>query len=104
MIPVTITQDVLPHAWKFDQIKVHSSGVCHSGIHLCEGGDEGIEGQFLKASDRGVSYPPITTGPFTLSLYWVVMLKGFVKAFTSRTRFIIIGSNYLEKKELCNSL
>lgn len=38
-------------------VKVHSSGVCHSDIHLWEGGYEGIEGQFLKASDRGVSYP-----------------------------------------------
>lgn len=38
-------------------LKVHSSGVCHSDIHLWEGGYEGIEGQFLEASDRGVSYP-----------------------------------------------
>ena len=38
-------------------VKVHSSGVCHSDIHLWEGGYEGIEGQFLKASDRGVIYP-----------------------------------------------
>ena len=38
-------------------VKVRSSGVCHSDIHLWEGGYEGIEGQFLKASDRGVTYP-----------------------------------------------
>jgi propanol-preferring alcohol dehydrogenase len=38
-------------------IKVHSSGVCHSDIHLWEGGYQGLDGQFLKASDRGVSYP-----------------------------------------------
>lgn len=38
-------------------VKVQSSGVCHSDIHLWEGGYEGIEGQFLKASDRGVIYP-----------------------------------------------
>ncbi len=38
-------------------IKVESSGVCHSDIHLWEGGYEGIEGKFLKATDRGVSYP-----------------------------------------------
>jgi alcohol dehydrogenase, propanol-preferring len=38
-------------------VKVQSSGVCHSDIHLWEGGYEGIEGQFLKATDRGVSYP-----------------------------------------------
>lgn len=38
-------------------IKVHSSGVCHSDIHLWEGGYDGVEGQFLKATDRGVKYP-----------------------------------------------
>ena len=38
-------------------IKVQSSGVCHSDIHLWEGGYEGIEGQFLKTTDRGVKYP-----------------------------------------------
>jgi alcohol dehydrogenase, propanol-preferring len=38
-------------------IKVQSSGVCHSDIHLWEGGYEGIAGQFLKTTDRGVKYP-----------------------------------------------
>ena len=38
-------------------VKVHSSGVCHSDIHRWEGGYQGLDGQFLKASDRGVSYP-----------------------------------------------
>ena len=38
-------------------INVQSSGVCHSDIHLWEGGYEGIEGQFLKTTDRGVKYP-----------------------------------------------
>ncbi|MFZ0264100.1 MAG: alcohol dehydrogenase catalytic domain-containing protein, partial [Nitrososphaeraceae archaeon] len=38
-------------------IKVQSSGVCHSDIHLWEGGYEGIEGQFLETTDRGVKYP-----------------------------------------------
>ena len=38
-------------------IKVNSSGVCHSDIHLWEGGYEGPSGQFLKATDRGVKYP-----------------------------------------------
>lgn len=38
-------------------VKIRSSGVCHSDIHLWEGGYEGIEGQFLKATDRGVTYP-----------------------------------------------
>ena len=38
-------------------IKVQSSGVCHSDIHLWEGGYEGLGGQLLKTTDRGVKYP-----------------------------------------------
>ncbi len=38
-------------------IKVNSAGVCHSDIHLWEGGYEGPNGQFLKTTDRGVKYP-----------------------------------------------
>ena len=38
-------------------IKVESSGVCHSDIHLWEGGYKGPEGTFLKTTDRGVKYP-----------------------------------------------
>ena len=38
-------------------VKVQSSGVCHSDIHLWEGGYEGPQGKFLKATDRGVKYP-----------------------------------------------
>src|SRR2546425_6826927 len=38
-------------------VKVQSSGVCHSDIHLWEGGYEGPGGQFLKTTDRGVKYP-----------------------------------------------
>jgi propanol-preferring alcohol dehydrogenase len=38
-------------------IKVQSSGVCHSDIHLWEGGYQGPEGVFLKTTDRGVKYP-----------------------------------------------
>jgi alcohol dehydrogenase, propanol-preferring len=37
-------------------VKVEAAGVCHSDIHLWEGGYEGSEGQFLKTTDRGVSY------------------------------------------------
>jgi propanol-preferring alcohol dehydrogenase len=33
-------------------IKVNSSGVCHSDIHLWEGGYEGPGEQFLKVTDR----------------------------------------------------
>lgn len=38
-------------------IKVASSGVCHSDIHLWEGGYEGPDDTFLKTVDRGVKYP-----------------------------------------------
>jgi alcohol dehydrogenase, propanol-preferring len=38
-------------------VKVNSSGVCHSDIHLWQGGYEGLGGQFLKTTDRGVKYP-----------------------------------------------
>jgi propanol-preferring alcohol dehydrogenase len=40
-------------------IRVDSCGVCHSDIHLWEGGYEGPDGEFLKATDRGVRYPLI---------------------------------------------
>jgi propanol-preferring alcohol dehydrogenase len=42
-------------------IKVLSSGVCHTDIHLWEGGYEGPGGQFLKTTDRGVECP-VTPG------------------------------------------
>jgi propanol-preferring alcohol dehydrogenase len=38
-------------------VKVQSVGVCHSDIHLWEGGYEGPSGTFLKTTDRGVRYP-----------------------------------------------
>ncbi|MGH9983195.1 MAG: zinc-binding dehydrogenase [Nitrososphaeraceae archaeon] len=38
-------------------IIVQSAGVCHSDIHLPEGGYEGLDEQFLKATDRVIKYP-----------------------------------------------
>lgn len=38
-------------------VKVNSSGVCHSDIHLWDGGYEGLDGQLLKTTDRGLKYP-----------------------------------------------
>jgi alcohol dehydrogenase, propanol-preferring len=38
-------------------VKVQSSGVCHSDVHVWEGYYEGIDGQPLKTTDRGVKYP-----------------------------------------------
>ena len=42
-------------------IKVESVGVCHSDVHVWEGYYEGIGGQPLKTTDRGVKYP-VTPG------------------------------------------
>jgi alcohol dehydrogenase, propanol-preferring len=42
-------------------IRIEASGVCHSDIHLWEGGYEGAGGTFLKVEDRGVKFP-ITPG------------------------------------------
>jgi propanol-preferring alcohol dehydrogenase len=38
-------------------VRVQAAGVCHSDIHLWEGGYEGPGGTFLKTTDRGVKYP-----------------------------------------------
>lgn len=40
-------------------VRVQACGVCHSDIHLWEGGYDGPDGEFLKATDRGVHYPLI---------------------------------------------
>lgn len=42
-------------------IKVKSAGVCHSDLHLWEGGYDLGDGTFLKVTDRGVKYP-VTPG------------------------------------------
>jgi propanol-preferring alcohol dehydrogenase len=38
-------------------VKVQSEGVCHSDVHVWEGYYEGIDGQPLKTTERGVKYP-----------------------------------------------
>jgi propanol-preferring alcohol dehydrogenase len=38
-------------------VKVQSTGVCHSDLHLWEGGYAGPEGVFMKVEDRGVKFP-----------------------------------------------
>jgi alcohol dehydrogenase, propanol-preferring len=42
-------------------VKVLASGVCHSDIHLWDGGYQGPGDQFLRTTDRGVKYP-VTPG------------------------------------------
>ncbi len=38
-------------------VRVESSGVCHSDLHLWEGGYAGPQGVFMKVEDRGVKFP-----------------------------------------------
>jgi alcohol dehydrogenase, propanol-preferring len=38
-------------------VQVHSSGVCHSDIHIWEGGYEGAKGQLMSVEERGVKFP-----------------------------------------------
>jgi len=42
-------------------VKVVAAGVCHSDLHLWEGGYDLGDGTFLKVTDRGVKYP-VTPG------------------------------------------
>lgn len=42
-------------------IKVKAVGVCHSDLHLWEGGYDLGDGHFMKVTDRGVQYP-VTPG------------------------------------------
>ena len=43
-------------------IKIQSSGVCHSDVHVWEGYYEGIDGQPLKTADRGHEIAGIVDG------------------------------------------
>ncbi|HEX7208885.1 MAG TPA: alcohol dehydrogenase catalytic domain-containing protein, partial [Nitrososphaeraceae archaeon] len=40
-------------------VRVESAGVCHSDLHLWEGGYAGPQGVFMKVEDRGVRFPLI---------------------------------------------
>jgi propanol-preferring alcohol dehydrogenase len=38
-------------------VKVKAAGICHSDLHLWEGGYMGAGGKFMKVEDRGVHFP-----------------------------------------------
>ena len=38
-------------------VKIDAAGVCHSDLHLWEGGYHGAGGKFMKVEDRGVKFP-----------------------------------------------
>src|SRR5690348_299404 len=67
-------------------VKVQSSGVCHSDIHLWEGGYEGLGGQFLKTTDRGVSYP-LTPGHEIAGL--IESMGDDVKGFSNDEKILV---------------
>ena len=60
--PLEITEVVDPSPQGNEVIvEVKSAGVCHSDLHLWEGGYDLGDGSFLKVTDRGVKYP-VTPG------------------------------------------
>ncbi|MCH9657986.1 alcohol dehydrogenase, partial [archaeon] len=60
--PLTLSESETPVP-KGSQVlvKVKSVGVCHSDLHLWEGGYDLGDGKFMKVTDRGVKYP-VTPG------------------------------------------
>ncbi len=38
-------------------IRINAAGICHSDLHLWEGGYHGAGGSFIKVEDRGVRFP-----------------------------------------------
>jgi len=60
--PLSISESETPIP-EGDQVllKVNSVGVCHSDLHLWEGGYDLGDGKFMKVTDRGVKYP-VTPG------------------------------------------
>src|SRR5919112_6739650 len=68
-------------------VKVQSSGVCHSDIHLWEGGYQGPEGQFLKTTDRGVKYP-LTPG-HEVAIIIIILVIYYMKLLIITTISII---------------
>jgi propanol-preferring alcohol dehydrogenase len=67
-------------------VKVQSVGVCHSDVHVWEGYYEGIGGQPLKTTDRGVKYP-LTPGHEIAGI--VEELGEQVEGFTRNERVLI---------------
>lgn len=67
-------------------IRVQSSGVCHSDIHLWEGGYEGVGGQFMKTTDRGVKYP-LTPGHEVAGI--IESIGEDVEGFTKTEKVIV---------------
>jgi len=59
-LEVSEVADPAPQAGEV-RVRVRSAGVCHSDLHLWEGGYDMGGGKLLKVTDRGVSFP-VTPG------------------------------------------
>src|ERR671910_2136594 len=61
--PLLVEEVAVPRP-KYDQVlvRVQSAGVCHSDLHLWEGGYVGPGGSFVKVEDRGVRFPLTPVG------------------------------------------
>src|SRR5918992_1379645 len=70
-------------------VKVLSAGVCHSDVHLWEGGYEGPERQFLKTTDRGIKYP-LTPGH---------EIAGIVQDMGQDATSALVGNEAIKKEE-----
>ena len=66
-------------------VKVKAAGVCHSDLHLWEGGYDLGDGTFLKVTDRGVKYP-VTPGH---------EIVGEVSEVGSDVKGVSVGDNVL---------
>ena len=66
-------------------VKVKAAGVCHSDLHLWEGGYDLGDGTFLKVTDRGVKYP-VTPGH---------EIVGEVSEIGSDVKGVSVGDNVL---------
>jgi propanol-preferring alcohol dehydrogenase len=84
--PLQITELEPPQASGNEVIvKVKAAGVCHSDLHLWEGGYDLGDGIFLKVTDRGVKYP-VTPGH---------EIVGMVAEIGSDVKGVSVGDNVL---------
>ena len=84
--PLQVTELEPPQASGNEVIvKVKAAGVCHSDLHLWEGGYDLGDGTFLKVTDRGVKYP-VTPGH---------EIVGTVTEIGSDVKGVSVGENVL---------
>lgn len=56
--PLVIEDRAVPKPKNYEVlVRVKAAGICHSDLHLWEGGYMGAGGKFMKVEDRGVKFP-----------------------------------------------